>query len=107
MKLHGNHNKSDLPQHLYAIDDLQEKEVFKYGISDDPIGPDNLSKRARDQRDYLNLVVGALRFAARILMFNIPTRDEAKSIEDAHIDAFERENGRMPRGNRRKNRVGR
>ena len=104
MKLHGNKNESDLPQHLYAIDDLQEKEVFKFGISDDPIESDNLSKRARDQRDYLNLVVGILRFAARILMVNIPTRRAAKDIEDAHIEQFKQANGRMPSGNKRKNR---
>lgn len=103
MKMHGNNNKSDLPQHLYAIDDMQEKEVFKYGISDDPIEPDGLSKRAREQRDYLNLVVSFVRFVARILIKNIPTREEAKRIEGEHIERFEEEYGRMPRGNRKKN----
>ena len=49
---HGNANKNDLPHHLYAIDDLQEEEEFKFGISDDPIEKDGLSKRSRDQCDF-------------------------------------------------------
>jgi hypothetical protein len=107
MKLHGNNNKNDLLHHLYVIDDLQEKEVFKFGISDDPIEEDGLSKRARDQQDYLNLVVGIFRFIARILIRNISTREEAKRIEDKHMEEFEEKYGRLPRGNRKKNKKNR
>jgi hypothetical protein len=101
---HGNANENDLKHHLYAIDDLQEDREFKFGISDDPIEEDGLSKRARDQRDYCNLVVGWLRFAARIILFNIPNREDAKRIEDEYMDAFEAEHGHLPRGNKRRNR---
>lgn len=101
--MHGNANSNGLPHHLYAIDDLQEKKEFKFGISDDPIEADGLSKRAREQRDYCNLVVDWLRFAARIVLANIPNREKAKEIEDEYMDAFEAEHGHLPRGNRRKN----
>jgi len=46
---HGNSNQSNRPQHLYEIRDKQEDTVFKYGISDNPIDEDGLSKRIRNQ----------------------------------------------------------
>jgi hypothetical protein len=101
---HGNSNQNNRSHHLYEIWDRQEEEVFKYGISDDPIDMNGLSKRIRDQLDFLNLAVGWLRFIARILLLNIEGREEAKRIEDERIDAFEEVNGRMPRGNRKRNR---
>lgn len=101
--MHGNSNENTFAHHLYAIDDLQEGFEFKFGISDDPIETDGLSRRAREQRDYCNLVVGWIRFSARIIVFNIPNREEAKYLEDEYMDAFEAEHGCLPRGNRRKN----
>ena len=102
--LHGNSNQNDSPHHLYAIDDLQKDEVWKYGISNNPIEADGLSKRVREQRDYLNLVVGWIRFAARILRTNIPNKEAARIIEDEYMDQFEDEHGYLPKGNKRRNR---
>ena len=47
--MHRNSNQNDEPHHLYEIWDEQESEVFKYGISSDPIESDGLSKRTREQ----------------------------------------------------------
>ncbi len=43
-------------------------------------------------------------YIGRILLLNIPGREEAERIEDAYIDAFEEKYGRKPRGNRKRNR---
>jgi len=102
--MHGNCNENTFAHHLYAIDDLQEGFEFKFGISDDPIEADGLSRRAREQQDYCNLIVGWIRFSARVIVTNIPNREEAKQIEDKYMDAFETKYGRLPRCNRRKNR---
>ena len=62
-KRHGNsidHNNS--PHHLYEIRDIQENDIFKYGISQDPIESDGLSKRLRDQINLFNVVAGFIRF---------------------------------------------
>lgn len=99
-KLHGNSNENQKPHHLYEIRDKEEGEVFKYGISHDPIGEDGLSKRIRIQLDILNLGANWLRYFAQILIRNIPGRKKAKELEQQHIDKFEKEHGRKPRGNR-------
>lgn len=52
----------------------------------------------------MNLAVGWLRYIARILLINIFGRLKAKEIEDEHMDAFEQEKGRPPRGNLKRNR---
>jgi len=54
MTPHGNSNQSKRPQHLYEIKDKQEDTVFKYGISDNSIDEDGLSKRIRNQLIILN-----------------------------------------------------
>jgi len=102
--MHRNSHENQQPHHLYSIQDKKEGEVFKYGISSDPIEKDGLSKRIRRQLKNLNLGAGWLRYFGRILLENIPGRKRAEEIEDDHIDAFEKEHGRMPRGNLRKNR---
>lgn len=96
---HGNSHQNLNDYHLYEIADEQEKEVFKYGISDEPIGTDGLSKRVRGQLSILNLAAGWLRYFGRILMTGIPGRKRAEEVEDEHITAFEAEHGRRPRGN--------
>ena len=101
--MHGNANSNDRMHHLYAIDDTLEDREYKFGISDDPIEADGLSKRAREQRDAFNLIVGWFRFAARIILVNIPGREKAKEVEDDYMDAFEDTHGHLPRGNRRRN----
>lgn len=41
--MHRNSNQNDGPHHLYEIWDEQEEEVFKYGISSEPIEQDGQS----------------------------------------------------------------
>ena len=53
--MHSNSNQNDKPHHLYEVWDMQEEEVFKYGISSDPIEADGLSKRIREQIQGMNL----------------------------------------------------
>ena len=100
-KRHGNSLDNDAPHHVYEINDIQENEIFKYGISQDPIEADGLSKRLRDQLNLYNVVAGFVRFFARILIRNIPNRIEALDLEEQHIDAHEKKFGKKPRGNRK------
>lgn len=87
-KRHGNSIDNKRPHHLYEIRDIQENDVFKYGISQDPIESDGLSKRLRDQLSLYNVVAGFIRFFARILIKNIPDREEAIKVEKEHIQAY-------------------
>ncbi|MEL7220810.1 MAG: hypothetical protein AAGJ93_05785 [Bacteroidota bacterium] len=102
--VHRNSHQNQEPHHLYEFFDQQENEVFKYGISSDPIEEDGLSRRMRRQQDIFNLAAGWFRYLVKILIKNIPGRKAAEILEDEHLDAFEKENSRLPRGNRRKNR---
>jgi len=99
MSKHGNSLENENPHHLYEIRDLVENDVLKYGISDDPIERDGLSKRVRSQLDFLNQAIGFLRFVGHILLHHIPGRARAKEIEDEYIDRYFDEHGRKPRGN--------
>jgi hypothetical protein len=100
MKPHGNSNKNEREHHLYAIYDKEENDVFKYGISDKPIGSDGHSERMREQVDFLNLAVGWLRYFAEVLLRGLSPRPRARRIEDEYIDAYKAQHGRNPRGNR-------
>ena len=71
---HGNSLDNDKQHHLYEIRDEQEGTAFKYGISDDPIDEDGLSRRVRRQVHFMNLVVGFVRLIGRILIRDIPGR---------------------------------
>lgn len=102
MKVHGNSNKNENLHHLYEIWDKKEKDVYKYGISDDPIEKDGLSKRIRDQLSLFNNVVNWVRFIGRILLENIPGRKKALELEDEYIEAYTQKKGKPPRGNRKK-----
>ncbi len=102
MTFHGNSKKNQKPHHLYEVFDKQADDVFKYGISCDPIEKDGLSERIRNQLDIWNIVAGFVRFVARILMSNIPGRKRALEIEDEYITAYADKNGRNPLGNRKK-----
>lgn len=96
---HRNSDDNDAPHHLYEIVDKTDNDVFKYGISCDPIGKDGLSKRMRVQLRLANLIDDWARFFSRIILFDIPGRKEAKRIESEHIRAYKEKNGRRPRGN--------
>ena len=100
MSEHGNSNKNNKPHHLYEIKDSVDDDVFKYGISHDPIGEDGYSNRMRVQVDFLNLGVKWFRFFARILLVDIQGKKEAKRIEKQYIRKYKNENGRAPRGNK-------
>ena len=100
-KRHGNSIDNDEPHHLYEIKDVQENDTFKFGISHDPLEADGLSRRLRDQINLYNVVVGFVRFFARILIKNIPNRKEAVRLEKEKIQAYKEEHGRKPRGNRK------
>lgn len=98
---HGNALKNKKLHHLYEILDSEEDDdVFKYGISGDPIGKDGYSKRIREQLNLYNAVANCVRFFARVLMTGIPGRAKSKQLENEHIEAYEVKNGRKPRGNR-------
>jgi URI fold toxin 2 len=96
---HGNSHKNKNPYHLYAIDDTLEKELFKYGITDDPLETDGLPARLRKQLNLFNLVANFIRFVGRIIKSDIPGRAAAEKMEDEFIDQYEQEHGRRPRGN--------
>ena len=100
MKVHGNSRQNDKHHHLYAIYDKEDNSLFKYGISDKPIGDDDYSARMREQVDYLNLAVGWLRYFAKILIRGISGRKEARRWEDEHIADYHSKYGTNPRGNR-------
>ena len=98
--MHGNSNQNNKPHHLYKIHDTETDNILKYGISDNPIGKDGLSKRIRIQLGQLNLGAGWLRYFGKILMRNIAGRTKAKKLEKEHIDAYKKKFGRKPRGNK-------
>jgi hypothetical protein len=100
-KYHGNDKKNTEPHHLYEILDLLEDDVLKYGISSDPIDQDGLSKRLREQVELFNIVANWYRFEGHVLVRNIPNNEAARILEAAYVDAYEKVNGRKPRGNRR------
>ena len=79
--MHGNSNKNMKPHHLYQIDDSEEDDILKYGISDNEIGEDDLSKRIRVQLTQLNLGAGWIRYFGKIIMKNIMGKIKAKKIE--------------------------
>lgn len=97
---HANSNDSDKPNHLYEVIDSTDDSLFKYGISQKPIGDDGMCGRMREQVDFLNIGVRWRRFWARILLFNIPGRREAKRIEREYIRKYKEEHGERPRGNK-------
>lgn len=100
-KKHRNALDSEEPQHLYAIHDRKRRDIYKYGISSDPIGKDGLSDRVRDQVKLFNLIAGWARFFAEIILRAIPGRKKALQIEDEYIERYRQKHGHKPRGNRK------
>lgn len=99
MRFHGNWKKNPRDHHLYAIHDAEENDIFKYGISDKPIGEDGYSSRMRDQINYLNRAVGWVRFFGAILIFGIKGRSKARQLEDEYIGVYKEKHETNPRGN--------
>jgi len=101
---HGNSHDNQEFHHLYAIDDLKNETVFKYGISDDPIDEDGISSRIRKQLSLFNLIAGWIRFTARILKVNIGGRKKAEEIEKQYVDDYVKKHHKKPPGNRERKR---
>ena len=99
MAEHGNSKQNPKIHHLYEIRDSLDDDVFKYGISHDPIDENGLSKRMRLQINFLNLGVSWQRFFGRIIVMNIEGRIEANRIETEHILSYKEKHGKRPRGN--------
>jgi len=97
---HRNSDESEAIHHLYEIVDKKDYDTFKYGISSGPISKkDGMSKRMRVQLRFANLIDNWTRFFARILIYDIQGRQEAKRIEREYIQAYKEKHGRRPRGN--------
>ena len=97
--LHNNSNQNMNPHHLYEIVDKETEDIFKYGISCEPIGKDGISDRMRKQIVFLNRLYEWARFFGRILIFDIPGKKAAREIESDFIKKYEQENGQKPKGN--------
>ena len=82
MQEHGNAKQNNKPHHLYEIVDKTDNDTVKYGIYSDELTSDGFSPRAEKQVKSLNIVVGWLRFFARILLTEITGRVKAKEIEN-------------------------
>lgn len=101
---HGNSHKNENLHHLYEIWDTQEEEVYKYGISDDPIEDDGLSARLCYYFSLFNLVANFFRFIGKIILTNIDGRKNAERIENEYINDHQVTYGHRPRGNPKKQR---
>ena len=99
MILHGNSLDNPNLHHLYAIYKKADGDVFKFGISDDPIEVDGLSERVRKQVFEMNRAAEYDKYAAQIMLFDIEGRAEAARIERNFIDDYYIQNGRNPNGN--------
>ena len=97
--LHKNSYRNPLPHHLYQIIDKIDDDIFKYGISCEPIGLNGMSDRMRKQVNLFNLIDDWERFFALIILYDIGGKTEAKLIETEYIRMYELKNGRKPRGN--------
>jgi URI fold toxin 2 len=99
MTPHGNSNLNQKPHHVYVIYDKQSDDIYKYGISHDPLEADGLSARLRDQLDLFNRIAGWSRFNAEILHRDLQGRVKAKQIETRLIRAYRELHGHRPLGN--------
>ncbi len=100
MKEHGNSRRNPNAHHLYDIHKIRNRDIFKYGITDDEIEADGLSARVRTQVGDMNLAAEYKKYEAEILIQDIPGRAEALRIERQFIDAYFLKHGRNPKGNK-------
>lgn len=99
MKFHGNSKQNSKSHHLYVILDKKTDDVFKYGISSEPIDNQQLSNRIKSQLRLMNLVAGWKRYYAKILVQEIQGREAALKIEQKFINDYAALNGEKPIGN--------
>ena len=96
---HGNSYLNKKLHHVYVIFDKEKDDIYKYGISHDPIESDGLSARLRDQLDLFNRIAGWSRFYAEILHDNLQGRVKACEIEQQLIRDYKNLYGYRPTGN--------
>ncbi len=84
---------------MYVIFDKQSDDIYKYGISHDPIETDGFSARLRDQLDLYNRIAGWTRFHAEILHRDLAGRLIARQIETQLIRDYKERYGQRPLGN--------
>lgn len=77
---HNNSNQNMKPHHLYEIIDKEGEDIFKYGISCEPIGKVGRSGHMRQQVSFLNRVYEWARFFGKIIIFDIPGKKAARKI---------------------------
>ena len=65
-KIHNNSNLNQERHHLYVIIDKIDGDIFKYGISCDPISADGMSDRMRKQVNLFNLIDDWERFLQKL-----------------------------------------
>jgi URI fold toxin 2 len=99
MQIHGNSLQNKKRHHVYVVFDKEKDDIYKYGISHDPIESDGLSARLRDQLDLFNRIAGWSRFYAEILHDNIQGRLHAREIEQQLIREYKTAHGHRPTGN--------
>jgi hypothetical protein len=99
MEPHGNSYQNNKLHHIYVVFDKQEDDIYKYGISHDPIAADGLSDRLRDQLDLFNRIAGWPRFYAEILHYDVEGRLKARKIEQQLIRDYKTLHSRRPIGN--------
>jgi hypothetical protein len=99
MPPHGNALDNPNPHHLYEIYKKADKDTYKYGISDDLVEKDGLSARARNQTNEMNRAAEFEKYAAEVLLADIPGRAQALKVEREHIDAYFEKHGHNPTGN--------
>ena len=99
MKPHANSHQNQEEHHLYEIRDIQEQDVYKYGVCGEPLCADGSSPRANRQVRGFNRLVDMYRFCAEVLLKGIAGRKRAEEIEDEMIAEYEAKHGRRPRGN--------
>ncbi|MFK7932417.1 MAG: hypothetical protein AB8G22_02850 [Saprospiraceae bacterium] len=97
--MHGNNKRNRRKHHLYQIEDNEDNDIYKYGICGRSLKKDGTSRRADQQVNLFNRVVGWVRFSATVLLTNIQGRSEAEDIERKYIEDYKKTNGRYPRGN--------
>jgi URI fold toxin 2 len=98
--MHGNAKNNQNPHHLYDIFKIEDKDIWKFGISDDPIEEDGLSARVRDQVEEWNMAAEYRKFDAEILLTDIPDRVTALNMELRYINAYYEQHGRNPIANK-------
>lgn len=98
-KYHGNDLEDPSEQHLYAVYDHEERELFKFGISSKPIGTNGKCSRMEEQERAGNLWSNSIRYVARIIIRAIMGRRKGRAEEDDTLLKYQAKHGKLPRGN--------